>query len=70
MVFLYEFEGGKLMLIESVSPSQLFVYDSLIITTAKNILVLNEQVEKPSSFISLQPPSPNPLLSPDLFFCP
>ena len=25
MVFLYEFEGGELMVIESVSPSQLFV---------------------------------------------
>lgn len=35
--------------------SCLFVYDSLIITTAKNILVLNEQAEKPSFLISLQP---------------
>lgn len=49
MVFLYEFEGGELMVIESVSASQLFVYESLIITIAKNILVLNEQTYKPSS---------------------
>lgn len=65
MVFLYEFEGGELMVIESVSPSQLFVYESVIITTAKNILVLNEQTYKPSSPHSpsvppLKPPHPAP----------
>lgn len=50
MAFLYEFEGGELMVIESVSPrSCLFVYHSLIITTAKNILVLNEQAQNPPS---------------------
>lgn len=55
----------------------LFVYESLIITTAKNTLVLNEQTYRPSFPYSLSPPtlkqaSPpsDPLLSPDLFSCP
>lgn len=57
--------------------SCLFVYESLIITTAKNILVLNEQTYKPSSCYSPYSPTlynkpapPIALPSPDLFSCP
>ena len=54
MVFLYESEGGELGVIESVPASYLFVcYERLIITTARDILGLHEQICIPCLSISL-----------------